>query len=154
MRRSAQRILAVVTGLVLGWYLAGMLPGIGASLAVEQAGEPPHAQTSHAADQPLPEHDTKHGTLPPSSHGGHTDHRSPHENDAIHLLPKPHDMTWFRAVVWSAAGLFVAALVLGIPALKLKGEEPPEPVAGHDNDHGSHDEDQGHRDSHAAHAHP
>jgi hypothetical protein len=122
---------------------------MGASLAFEQAGESPHAQTGRAADQPH----SDRGALPPSSYEGHLDHSSPHENDALPLVPKPHDMTWFRAVVWSAAGLFVAAIVLGIPALKLKGEEPPEPVAGHDDDHSGHESHPAHHDSLATHAH-
>ncbi|MCE9590898.1 MAG: hypothetical protein K8S99_10275 [Planctomycetes bacterium] len=75
---------------------------------------------------------------------------------ASQLVPELRDIPFLQPVLIAVAGLFIAAIVLGIPALKLKSPEPPDPAAsdhGHD-DHAAHDA-HGHaapaHDSHAKH---
>lgn len=102
-------------GLCLGWYFAGLaLPT--ATLAYDG-----------------------HGHVAAAGHGGgHGDNAAIHAAEA--LRPTPDQVRWYPAVVKTAVGLFVAAVILGIPAMKLRGPEPAEPPehadsAGHD-DHG------------------
>jgi hypothetical protein len=71
---------------------------------------------------------------------------------AAELAPTHEPTPWFRPVVGSAVGLFAAAIVLGIPALKLRGPLPPDPADVHDT-HAAHDTHGHQDDSHGGHAH-
>lgn len=145
-------------GLTLGWLAAGLAPSLKPALgqeaapATEQAGaqsqevqatEP--AGETHAA--PAADHD--HAA---AEHGEHSEHEEAGFNAARELIPSDpaHDIAWYRPVLMAAVGLFAAAIVLGIPALKLRGPLPPDPADTHD-DH-AHDDAHG-GDSHAAHGH-
>lgn len=134
MKRLARRTLSVVLGLALGWYIAGMVPGV--SLAID---------ASHRSD--ASEHADHHGP----AHGDGQVHHAASETDAVHgdhdgedhgdhdpafagakqLVPHWDDIPWFGPMVWTVVGLFVAAVVLGYPALKLRGPEPSEPADDH-----------------------
>jgi hypothetical protein len=63
---------------------------------------------------------------------------------SLKLVPRHEDVTWVPYVVISAAGLFVAAIVLGIPAERIRGPLPPDPADTHAHDahddhaHGGH----------------
>lgn len=127
MRRILFKTFAVVLGLALGWYVAGSMTG--PSFAGDAATG--HGETSHVA-------------------AGHDPHSGSHDDASLAaaqmLVPRPGDADWYSTVLKIAAGLFIAAVVLGIPAMKLKGPEPAEQPAG--DDHHSHDAGHG---SHAAH---
>ncbi len=121
MSRFTRRTLAVVLGLALGWYIAGtaghLLPGASISLA-----DDPHDQATS-------------GQAHPSESG--PGHSNPSEADAHgpqaarDLVPGANDVPFIRPVVYATAGLFIAAIVLGIPALALRGPEPPDPADEH-----------------------
>lgn len=135
MKRFTRRAAAVVVGIVLGWYVAGVVsvgespvaaPGPGASYA-QASDTPPHDAHGDHADTA----DEGYGT--PDAHGAHD---TDAEHDAAlaaagQLVPGPQDIPWFRPMLYVAAGLFVAAIVLGIPALKLRGPEVPDPADTH-----------------------
>ena len=131
MKRLCRRSISILIGLVLGWMVAGMMMGESVSLAEEGH------HVEHAADSDA---DTGHG------HDDHADHHESahdgHENDlaaqaAASLVPKETDIAWYGTVLVLAGGLFLAAILLGYPVMKLSGPEPPDPAAdhGHD-DHG------------------
>ena len=105
MRRLPRRLVGIVLGLCLGWYAAGVIGPGGTGLASD-------TETAASAD-------------------GHasSDHSSTHheDNPAAALLPRADSIRWLRPVLYAALGLFVAAVVLGIPALMLKGPDAPEP---------------------------
>lgn len=109
MNRITRRTLAVIAGLVIGWYAAGMvgphLPLVGVSVA----------ETTHEADV--------------QGHGaGHDDHA---DNEATALVP--HEaMPWLQPVIVVAIGLFIAAIVLGPAAMSIRGPELPDPADDHE----------------------
>ena len=109
MKRFTRRMIAVVLGLVLGWWAAAFVP-MGATI--------------FAGD------DQSSG---PASLGGHGDGDADHEDDgkqaAEDLIPHRNQIPWLRQVIFGVVALFVAAIVLGIPAMKLKGPDPPDPGA-------------------------
>ena len=147
MNRFIRRVATVTVGLVLGWYVAGVIlagqwPAIpGAELGANYA----HASDAEAGHDPHDEHGhaTEDNHHTGSGHNGHDDehgtdaaHGGGHDDDAAlaaagQLVPGPGDIPWFRPVLYVAGGLFVAAVVLGIPALKLRGPEPPDPADTH-----------------------
>ena len=113
MIRNTRRTIAVIVALVVGWLAAGYwahwLPGT-ATFAVDTA-----EQEQAEADDP--------GASDPSSEGGHA---------ADALVPAPGDARFMRPVLIAAGALFLAAIVLGIPALVMRGPDPPDPAEAHD----------------------
>jgi hypothetical protein len=100
----------VVLGLCLGWYAAGVIGPGGAGLAsdtVAAVSSDGHASSDHSA-------------------------RHDEDNPAAAMLPQAESIPWLRPVLYAALALFVAAVVLGIPAMMLKGPDPPEPDAPND----------------------
>jgi hypothetical protein len=102
------RMLGVLVGLTLGWYAAGLAfpPGVIASDA--------HTATNGAA---MVHHDD-----------------DPAIAAAAHLVPTDvHGQvaapTWYRGVLSGAAGLFIAAVALGVPVTRLKTPPPTERAA-------------------------
>jgi len=130
MKRFSRRLLGAMLGLVLGWWLAGLvgdrLSGASVSLA-----ENPHA----AANQPA------------EPGGKHAAARNDHEHeagDAGHgheafadpgFVPGAGQTDWYRGVLWAIGGLFVAAIVIGVPRMKLKSDEPAAAAASPDDGH-------------------
>ena len=105
MKRMSRRLIAVMLGLALGWYSAALLRVETASFA---SGE--HAGA--AAD----------------AHGTAADHGADGAGHAAEaLVPQGDRIPWLGAVRNGVIALFVAAVVIGIPVMKLKGPEPPDP---------------------------
>ena len=131
MSRFTRRTLAVVLGLGLGWYIAGtaghLLPAVGALRA-----DNPHDQTASGEAHPSESRSGDDNLSGDVAHGPQA---------AKDLVPGANDVPFIRPVVYAAAGLFIAAIMLGIPALALRGPEPPDPANEHA--HG--------RDDHARH---
>jgi len=129
MKRKALRLMGILFGAWLGLYVGGLW---GNNVIVAESGQDHHGH-DHSADS--------------SDHDGHDhgDHSGPHAADL--LKPGENDAPWYSSVLVIAGGLFVAAVLLGIPAMKLKGPEPPDPADDHhghdDHGHGDHD-DHGH----------
>ncbi len=124
MNTITRRSLGILAGLTLGWYAAGLTPGLNPSMAQHDTHHDAapthddHAGHDHDAHQPAPAHaDTTHDA----------NHHEPIESASL-LVPGPGQVDWYRPVLGIIAGLFVAAIVLGIPALKLRGPEPPDPA--------------------------
>lgn len=71
-------------------------------------------------------------------------HVNPENTHVVDVPIAPSDATgsWYPMVIAIAVGLFVAAIVIGRPAMKLKGEEPAEDD--HHDDHGHDDHGDGH----------
>lgn len=110
MKRTIARVLGISLGIALGWVAAGQLPDVSATFA-----EDTHAATGkHAAD---PARDgTAHG--PQGADAG--------QRAARQLVPGPQDAPFYGPMLWAVAALFILAVVLGLPALKLRGPDPPE----------------------------
>ena len=126
MKRFTRRTLAAIVGLALGWLVAGMVPGLGTSLAESPAESHGH-HASHGDDGHANESDV-HDTHGQS--GDHGEHDA--ALDAARLLnPEWGDIGWYPPVLAVAGGLFLAAVVLGVPAMKLRGPEPADPAADH-----------------------
>jgi len=127
MERLTRRTVAVILGLSLGWWIAGLaphfVPGVGMSFAGEAQSTSPSVHTV----------EDDHGDASGSGHSG---------GRAGHLVPREADTFWYKPVLIAVISLFVAAIVLGIPALRLRGPEPPESAdptdAAHDHDAQSH----------------
>ena len=109
------RHLWILVGLCLGWYVAGLPLFVGISVAEESALHEEHGPATH-------------------DEGG--DEAGGAHHDAVrHLVPDPlHKPGWLRPVLWTVAGLFVAAVLLGPLSLKLRGPEPPDPAEAHGHD--------------------
>ena len=114
MFRLTRRTPWILVGLSLGWYAAGLPLFCGTSVAGESA---------------LHE---EHGS---STHDGHDDEAGDSDHAVRHLVPR-YKPGWLRPVLWTIAGLFVAAVLLGPLSLRLRGPEPPDPAEahGHDNE--------------------
>ena len=109
MKRFPRKTLAIIAGLAIGWYLAGV---VGPHL--------PFVHVSYAEDS--------HGDMKIKHHSSEPDQ----DNEAAKLLvPAGHDVTWFKPVLWGAVALFVAGLTLGCLALTLRGPELPDPADAH-----------------------
>lgn len=115
MNRYLRRMTGVILGLTLGWLAAGW---------VLANSEPPASLT--------------HSTQPV---GGLLDPRHIEVSDkglaAADQLVPTENTSWYRPVVGIAIGLFLAAILLGIPSMKMRGPEPAN--QGHDDPqtHGS-----------------
>ena len=121
MRVLRRRTVGVLIGLCLGWWGAGLAGPYLSSTAASVAGA--------SAAQP--------------AHEGGIDHGEGHGDATAALVPGAHErlqLGWYRWVLWSALGLFVAAIVLGIPSLALRGPDLPDPAdaAGHGDGDGHH----------------
>ena len=113
MKRFTRRILGVVAGLALGWYAQGVV-----SMAQNHdATSTPNVEQSHVTSATGNDH-SREGDQ------GHGD------NPATTLRPHQPHIPWLTPVLVAAAGLFAAAVVLGIPAMKIRGPDPPDPAAG------------------------
>ncbi|MEX0777276.1 MAG: hypothetical protein WD042_16350 [Phycisphaeraceae bacterium] len=104
MKRWSRRVLAVIVGLSLGWYAAGWMPA-----AIRAEAVTPHAERQAGG----------HGTA-----GGDAHATAP----AKELVPQTEHAAWFGTLLIAIIGLFGAAVVLGIPAMKLRTPEAPEPM--------------------------
>lgn len=139
MKRLTCRAAGAIVGIALGWYVAGVVftgqpsvaPGLGANYAhASDADHDSHGEHAPAAEDSHGTHDVH------DEHGDHDQHGADAGHDAAltaagQLVPQSQDIPWFRPVLYVAAGLFVAAIVLGIPALKLRGPEPADAAADH-----------------------
>ncbi len=112
---------------------------------------------SHFANS-TPTHGAASGTSEHGTPGQAGDHHEGGHSEAgalaaKQIVPEPEQIQWFPRVLWTAAALFVAAIVLGIPALKIRGPLPPDPADSHDAHavHGDHHAD--HHDDAHSHAH-
>ncbi len=110
-------------GLCLGWMVAGLAyPPGNVSLAASAAAETDGHGHAEAVD-----HDeglkAASGLVPRDAQG--------------------HAATpaWFGTVVKLIVGLFVAAIVIGVPALRAKGGDPAGLATAHDQAHAHHDEE-------------
>ncbi len=139
MKRITRRMVAGAIGLVVGWHAAGLVsvlgPGVSfASDAQHGASDVPEAANGHG-DSGGKHADQGASAGHASSVGGHDEYDAAYAA-AQQLVPRPEDVSWYGCVVRVIAGLFVAAVVLGIPALKLRGPELPDPAAAaHGDDH-------------------
>jgi hypothetical protein len=132
MNRLTRRTVSAIAGVVLGWYVAGVVPTSGPlTLASPSMAEDTH----HAPAGHTPSGAEGHGLTAPDSHSNDHDGSDPALAAANLLVPQAEDIRWYKPVLIAIVGLFVAAVVLGIPALKLRGPEPPDPAA---DDHASH----------------
>lgn len=169
MKRIVRRSLAIVVGLALGWIAAGvaMNSGVSATLASDEA--PAEAKPVPASEEPavVPHSDAPAGEKPhavkaqehpagpvahPSdNHENHNAHAEGHDPAIVamqSLKPTPDQIFWYPNVLLAIAGLFLAAVTIGMISLKIRGPLPPDPADTHD-DH-THD-DHGH--GHDAHGH-
>ncbi len=133
INRITKKLAVVVFGLALGWYVAGIAPTAGVSLADDTQSHPkphhpPHDLPHHGALQGGHGQPPTHAAADPH----HDDHHDPALAAAQLLVPQRGDVGWYRPMLAIAVGLFVAAVVLGIPALKA---QRPDPAADHDAGH-------------------
>ena len=162
MKRLARRTLGVMIGLALGWYAAGAAqetdgPWSSVSYAQDATTATPspandHDQRNHVL-LAVDDHDPHKATFEQSFTGnghattghGSSSHDGHHGDDiglqtAELLMPQSRQQVcWFRPVVMTAGGLFIGAVVLGMPALALRGPEPEDPADLHDDDHAQDD---------------
>lgn len=119
IRRFTRRAAGILIGLVLGWYIAGMVIQPGVIMADD---------TNHAATA------SSHAEPDHSATGSGDGHGHDPALDAAKLLVpgSSGDIFWYGSVLTVAAGLFIAAVVLGAPTLKMRGPEPPDPAVAHD----------------------
>lgn len=168
MKRLTGKTLAIVTGLVLGWQMAGLIPSspvIEQSYAQEQHARPQGTEShdpSHNADERHHDHGDESMPSPPPSEGAHLQdvhqdtHIDPGQRTAAELIPQDEDYGWYRPVVQAVVGLFAAAVLLGVPALRLRGPELPEPAHDdqhHDPTHSQPDQPQPHPRPSSGHSH-
>ncbi len=135
MKRFTRMVIATAVGLFLGWYVAGIVP----EMTVSRAQDIDH----RVGDSSVQRHAQNPGHGSPVTAGGDharpgngganlDDHHDPAVEAAKLLVPGSEDMPWFGSVMAVVLGLFVAAVVLGVPVLKLRRDQsPPEPVADH-----------------------
>ena len=105
MSRFTRRTLGAAVGIVLGWCAAGVISSY-MPIGISLAGTP--------AEKHSDPHD---GASATTEQDDHLDRLVPQE--------KP---VWLRTVIWSTAALFGGAVLLGIPALKIRGTESPDPA--------------------------
>jgi len=105
MKRWIRKTLTIGLGLTLGWWAAGCLPNAShANEAAHEAGEP-HPTTA------VTNHETPAGETHEADAG---------QIAAAQLVPQTSDTLWLKPVLGIAGGLFLAALVIGLPLAKLK----------------------------------
>ncbi len=85
------------------------------------------ADDEHGAEKTSQVHHAAHDSGHNASVQGDDHHGA---NPATALAPHRQPIPLLGPVLIAAAFLFVAAVVLGIPVMKLKGPEPPDPAAG------------------------
>ncbi len=112
MKRWRRRLAGIVVGLSLGYVVAGWWTALPATAAQTEA----------------------HHDAPAASHPDHSEH-SKDAHAATLLSPEGEHLAFVSPVLLTAAGLFVAAVVLGVPALRFRGELPPDPADAHHDDH-------------------
>lgn len=165
MRRNVRRGIAVAVGLVLGWSAAGLAPAFfGGSVSLAEEAHPASATEGHAsgdghhhvAGESHDEHAAAGGD---HGHAGdHGDHGDTGIIAAQQLVPSQRDVPWLGGVLAAVVLLFIAAVVLGIPALRLRGPLPPDPAEALAHDEGHHAEDHGGgahtQDPHGGHPEP
>lgn len=83
---------------------------------------------------------------------GHVASEGTHVSD-VPFAPSNATASWYPMVLAIAVGLFVAAIVIGRPAMKLKGEEPAEDDHHDDHGHDGHDDHGDHDDNGDGHGH-
>lgn len=98
MKRWARRILAVLLGLCLGWYVAGFAPAWLPGLEVSLAGEAEYGRQDHA----------------PSDADAPEVHKGDDVRGAEQLVPNAWDKRMIKPVIGIAAGLFAAAVLAGL----------------------------------------
>ena len=115
MKRFSRRLVGALIGLALGWWLAGVWGDYWAGV-----------HTLHAEN------------APGQTHAAEQAHEEQHEAHADpNFVPGEGQTDWYRSVVLAAAGLFIAAVLIGLPVSRLRREAPPEPAPSHDA-HGHH----------------
>lgn len=128
MNRITRRTIAAAGGLCLGWFAAGYIPALTAT----------HL---HAEDRPHHETEvTDHASATNDHAAPDTDHRAtaaahhadPGRDAANLLVPANEDVGWYRPMLFTIGGLFAAAVLIGVPMMKLKAPEPA--AAAHDAD--------------------
>lgn len=136
MKMKLFRTVGIVLALCMGWYAAG--------LQDSRASGDGHDHSKHG-----------HTQNDAASNTAGDDHHAGHAGDAAKLLkPQPGDAPWYSSMLLIAGGLFVAAIVIGYPAMKIKGPEPADPADDHHDDHDGHGhDDDGHGDDHAKDGH-
>ena len=133
MKRLTRRSFAVCLGLVLGWIAAGMVFDSG-EMTDDSGFLTPSSASAAASKDDGKKHDE------------HKDGEK-HEDEGIKaagkLAPKelPEQTPFFRSVLIGAVVLFIAAVPLGMFAMAMKGEDPPDPADDH---HGHDDHGDGH----------
>ena len=148
-----RKMVFIFVGLVVGWYTAGIVPidesrlvlGPGVSYAEGDS----HGSGNHH-DAGGHHHEIDHGETANYSsksdggheasghhHGGEDHHEGADALAAGQLVPRSSDIVWFWPVLCAIACLFLGAVVLGIPILKLRGPEQPDPSDVH-HDHDAH----------------
>ncbi len=144
LRRLLLRSVAVTCALILGYVAGGLVDQpLDSTPAYASDAKPASAQRDHHDHDDHAAHE---------KHAG-SDHGSAHAAGpkAVDLIkPNLTEAPFYPFVLKLAVGLFAAAIVLGIPALKLRGPEPVEADDHHD-DH-AHD-DHGHAHGHDVHKH-
>ncbi|MCC6579354.1 MAG: hypothetical protein IT440_02870 [Phycisphaeraceae bacterium] len=126
MNKWLRRTLGMGLGLVLGWQVAGMATGTGSwSRPLSQPVAMAETEQHHEA-----------GTKAEASHATHESGEAGHHAVAM-LVPAADDIRWYPCVLTAAAALFAAAVVLGVPAMALKGPEKAESQP-HGHDGGGH----------------
>ena len=103
MKRFTRRMVAIATGLSIGWIAAGWRTT---------------GSFSFAGDEPAtPHHGADHTS---GSHVGA-------DQQTVTALAPHGEVVWLRPMLTAVVVLFIAAIVLGATALALKGPDPPEP---------------------------
>ncbi len=138
MKRWLRRSLAIAVGLGLGWYIAGWSPTLTRAQERHDAivsDATPHATENHAAtpappappahqESAHPDGAAAHSQTLPHNNAAHPNET--HASPAAMLVPQAYEVTWFPPVAFAAAGLFIAALILGIPAKRYATAPPPQ----------------------------
>ena len=132
IRRFCRRGLATLLGLWLGWQVAGV-----AFNQLPSATYADEAPRDAASASSAPQGPRRHATES-QDHDGHG-----HSPAAQQLVPGDGQTDWYGSVIWGAIALFAAAVLIGVPLLRLLPPEP-QPAGGHDDDHdhsGGHEHD-------------
>ena len=154
MKRVNRRMVGIVIGLCLGWYVAGLtniIPPIAQTMAEDKAPAPAPAPEVHTPEPGEPETGTAPKAVTPTStekkkhdhakhdHSKHehAEHPSPAEKLVTYEMGEPTPPWWYPSILLLVLVFFGAAIFLGYPALKLRGPEPADPADdhGHDDHH-------------------
>ena len=120
MKRFSRRSIGLVIGLCLGWYAAGVWGpdafGPEAGFA-DEGGDHDHLVAPADGDKNA----TDGAKQEPGHHKTGGDH---HHGAADNLVPHEGDVPFYGSVLFWTAGLFVAAIVVGV-FLRMLGEQDP-----------------------------